>query len=288
MSFFSAVVVTVSDRSYRGQRPDEAGPLVAELLREAGYTVVRTALVPDEQSQIAHILEEIADSGTVDLLVTTGGTGFSPRDVTPEATLSVCDRLAPGLPEAMRYASLQITPRAMLSPGSGRYSGRDADCEPPRLSQGCSGEFGGRSSHTFPRTGDALRPERGLCGQRQLTKAPPVLTGGAFRLRLWSHQPHRAESIGITCFFRERILGKNAQFPWSPLILNACWMVSSSPVNRSCVPSSSTSVIIKITVSRDCSFRIRFITWRNSAFLSNRRSESIHVTCPTAKSWPAM
>ena len=95
MSFFSAVVVTVSDRSYRGQRPDEAGPLVAELLREAGYTVVRTALVPDEQSQIAHILEEIADSGTVDLLVTTGGTGFSPRDVTPEATLSVCDRLAP-------------------------------------------------------------------------------------------------------------------------------------------------------------------------------------------------
>ena len=115
MSFFSAVVVTVSDRSYRGQRPDEAGPLVAELLREAGYTVVRTALVPDEQSQIAHILEEIADSGTVDLLVTTGGTGFSPRDVTPEATLSVCDRLAPGLPEAMRYASLQITPRAMLS-----------------------------------------------------------------------------------------------------------------------------------------------------------------------------
>ena len=65
MSFFSAVVVTVSDRSYRGQRPDEAGPLVAELLREAGYTVVRTALVPDEQSQIAHILEEIADSGTV-------------------------------------------------------------------------------------------------------------------------------------------------------------------------------------------------------------------------------
>ena len=58
MSFFSAVVVTVSDRSYRGQRPDEAGPLVAELLREAGYTVVRTALVPDEQSQIAHILED--------------------------------------------------------------------------------------------------------------------------------------------------------------------------------------------------------------------------------------
>ena len=112
---YRAAVLTVSDRVSRGERPDEGGPLVAELLREAGYTVVRTALVPDEQSQIAHILEEIADSGTVDLLVTTGGTGFSPRDVTPEATLSVCDRLAPGLPEAMRYASMQITSRAMLS-----------------------------------------------------------------------------------------------------------------------------------------------------------------------------
>ena len=151
MSFFSAVVVTVSDRSYRGQRPDEAGPLVAELLREAGYTVVRTALVPDEQSQIAHILEEIADSGTVDLLVTTGGTGFSPRDVTPEATLSVCDRLAPGLPEAMRYASLQITPRAMLSraqagirggtlivnlPGSPKAARENLEAVLPTLSHG--------------------------------------------------------------------------------------------------------------------------------------------------------
>ena len=148
MSFFSAVVVTVSDRSYRGQRPDEAGPLVAELLREAGYTVVRTALVPDEQSQIAHILEEIADSGTVDLLVTTG---FSPRDVTPEATLSVCDRLAPGLPEAMRYASLQITPRAMLSraqagirggtlivnlPGSPKAARENLEAVLPTLSHG--------------------------------------------------------------------------------------------------------------------------------------------------------
>lgn len=84
---------------------------MAELLREAGYTVVRTALVPDEQSQIAHILEEIADSGTVDLLVTTGGTGFSPRDVTPEATLSDCDRLAPGLPEA------SAMPRCKSLPG---------------------------------------------------------------------------------------------------------------------------------------------------------------------------
>ena len=112
---YHAAVLTVSDRSFRGQRPDEGGPLVAKLLEEAGYEVSATAIVPDEQAQIEEVLRELADSGTVQLLVTTGGTGFSPRDVTPEATLAVCDRLTPGIPEAMRYASLQITPRAMLS-----------------------------------------------------------------------------------------------------------------------------------------------------------------------------
>lgn len=112
---FNAAVVTVSDRCSREERPDCAGPLVAELLKDAGYRVIRTAIVPDEQPEIEQILRETADAGNVQLLVTTGGTGFSPRDVTPEATLSVCTRLAPGIPEAMRYASLAITPRAMLS-----------------------------------------------------------------------------------------------------------------------------------------------------------------------------
>lgn len=110
-----AAVLTVSDRSFRGERPDTGGPLVAELLRTAGYEVTRTSIVPDEQPQIEEILREIADSGQVQLLVTTGGTGFAPRDVTPEATLAVCDRLTPGIPEAMRYASMQVTNRAMLS-----------------------------------------------------------------------------------------------------------------------------------------------------------------------------
>jgi len=110
-----AVVLTVSDRSFRGERPDAGGPLVAELLRTAGYEVVRTAVVPDEQPEIEAALRDIADSGEAQLLVTTGGTGFAPRDVTPEATLAVCDRLAPGIPEAMRYASLRVTARAMLS-----------------------------------------------------------------------------------------------------------------------------------------------------------------------------
>ena len=115
MEFFSAAVVTVSDRSFRGERPDQAGPLVAQLLREAGYLVRETALVPDEQDQIEAVLRRLADGGGVQLVVTTGGTGFAPRDVTPEATLAVCDRLAPGIPEAMRYASMQLTDRTMLS-----------------------------------------------------------------------------------------------------------------------------------------------------------------------------
>lgn len=112
---YYAAVLTVSDRSARGERPDTAGPLAAELLEAAGYCVVKTAVVPDDQPKIEAALREMADAGDVQLLVTTGGTGFSPRDVTPEATLAVCQRMVPGIPEAMRYASLKITPRAMLS-----------------------------------------------------------------------------------------------------------------------------------------------------------------------------
>ena len=112
---YHAAVLTVSDRSFRGERPDAGGPLVAELLKDGGYEVTVTAIVPDEQAQIEEKLCQIADSGEIQLLVTTGGTGFAPRDVTPEATLAVCDRLTPGIPEAMRYASMQVTNRAMLS-----------------------------------------------------------------------------------------------------------------------------------------------------------------------------
>ena len=84
---YHAAVLTVSDRSFRGERPDAGGPLVVEMLKNAGYEVVITAIVPDEQTQIEEKLCQIADSGEVQLLVTTGGTGFAPRDVTPEATL---------------------------------------------------------------------------------------------------------------------------------------------------------------------------------------------------------
>ncbi len=112
---FRAAVLTISDRSSRGERPDGSGPILVEMLRSAGYDITHIAIIPDERPEIEDALKAIADERAADLILTTGGTGFSPRDVTPEATLAVCDRLAPGIPEAMRYASLQITSRAMLS-----------------------------------------------------------------------------------------------------------------------------------------------------------------------------
>lgn len=110
-----AAVLTVSDRVSRGERPDGGGPLVAGLLRESGYEIVATAVVPDEQARIEAALRTMADGTGADLIVTTGGTGFAPRDVTPEATVAVCEKLCPGIPEAMRYASMAVTKRAMLS-----------------------------------------------------------------------------------------------------------------------------------------------------------------------------
>lgn len=120
---FTAKVITVSDRSYRGERPDEGGPLVKMLLEQAGYAVLEVTVVPDEKEQIQGALQKAAFED-VALVVTTGGTGFAPRDVTPEATLAVCERLTPGIPEAMRYASMQITPRGMLSRGVAGIRGR--------------------------------------------------------------------------------------------------------------------------------------------------------------------
>ena len=112
---YTASVITVSDLGSRGLRQDTSGPAVRAMLEDAGFTVVHTAIVPDERGQISALLRACADEKRIDLILTTGGTGLSPRDVTPEATLAVCDRLTPGIPEAMRYASMQITSRAMLS-----------------------------------------------------------------------------------------------------------------------------------------------------------------------------
>ena len=111
---FTAMVITISDRCAQGQREDASGPLLVQLLQRAGYTVTGTAIVPDEYDVICHALRQAALANTA-LILTTGGTGFSPRDITPEATAAVCQRMAPGIGETMRAASLRITPRGMLS-----------------------------------------------------------------------------------------------------------------------------------------------------------------------------
>ena len=108
-------ILTLSDRSARGEREDSSGPALARLIQTENWSVAKQALLPDNESAIRAILSEWADSGEIDVLLTTGGTGFSPRDVTPEATRAIIDREAPGLAEAMRAASLKITPHAMLS-----------------------------------------------------------------------------------------------------------------------------------------------------------------------------
>lgn len=108
-------VLTVSDRSALGERPDASGPVLIAAIQSNGWVVVRQEVLPDDQDAVREALAAWADSGEMDILLTTGGTGFSPRDVTPEATQLVIDRIVPGLAEAMRAASLAQTPHAMLS-----------------------------------------------------------------------------------------------------------------------------------------------------------------------------
>lgn len=108
-------ILTLSDRSARGERADSSGPALARLIEGEGWSVTKQSLLPDDESSIREILIEWSDSSQLDVILTTGGTGFSPRDVTPEATRAVIERDAPGLAEAMRAASLKITPHAMLS-----------------------------------------------------------------------------------------------------------------------------------------------------------------------------
>lgn len=108
-------IVTVSDRSARGEREDASGPVLARLVEEHAWTVSRRSILPDTESAIRELLIAWADGGELDVILTTGGTGFSPRDVTPEATRQVIEREAPGLAEAMRASSLRVTPHAMLS-----------------------------------------------------------------------------------------------------------------------------------------------------------------------------
>ena len=110
-----AAILTISDRGFRGEREDLSGPTVQEILHTAGFTIVRSEILPDDRDLIQRRLQNLADRSFLDLVVTTGGTGVSPQDVTPDATLAVIDRQVPGMAEAMRATSLAKTPHAMLS-----------------------------------------------------------------------------------------------------------------------------------------------------------------------------
>jgi molybdopterin-guanine dinucleotide biosynthesis protein B/molybdopterin-guanine dinucleotide biosynthesis protein len=120
----NAAILTLSDKGARGERVDGSGPALAVFLQEQGVQVSRTEIIPDEAALVVARLREWADSGGIDLILTTGGTGVSPRDITPDATLTVLDRVIPGFGEVMRARSLEKTPHAMISRAVAGIRGR--------------------------------------------------------------------------------------------------------------------------------------------------------------------
>ena len=116
---YRAAIICASDRCFhfQGLREDASSPIIAEMLTGQGYEITATVMLPDEYEALQKTMANIADEGSADLIVTTGGTGLAPRDITPEATAAVIDRAVPGIPEAMRAESMKITPHGMLSRG---------------------------------------------------------------------------------------------------------------------------------------------------------------------------
>ena len=110
-----AAIITASDSGYRGEREDLSGPVINEILGSNGYEVVHVILLPDEEDRLSEEMRRIADEEVADLILTTGGTGFSARDCMPEATIAITERIVPGIPEAIRAFSMKFTKRAMLS-----------------------------------------------------------------------------------------------------------------------------------------------------------------------------
>ena len=121
---YTAAVITVSDKGYRGERVDTSGPNLVEILKGKGFDVSYTSILPDESEAIKAELIKCADELKIALILTTGGTGFSPRDITPEATMAVIERPTPGIPEAMRAESMRITPKGCLSRSVAGIRGR--------------------------------------------------------------------------------------------------------------------------------------------------------------------
>lgn len=134
---WQAAVITLSDKGAAGERKDESGPAVAKRLREAGYAVVEELLIPDDAAALKLELARLCDQRRLDLILTTGGTGCSTRDTTPEATLAVADRNVPGIAEAMRAASMKITPHAMISRAASVIRGKTLIINLPGSPKAC-------------------------------------------------------------------------------------------------------------------------------------------------------
>ncbi len=158
---FTAAIITLSDKGSRGEREDKSGPLIKEMLEKENYDVVETILLPDERALIEYHLKRISDQRQVNVIFTTGGTGFSERDVTPEATINVCDRMATGIAEAMRYYSLQITPRAMLSRQTSGIRGKTLIVNLPGSPKACREDL----EFILPSLGHGLGILRGTDGE---------------------------------------------------------------------------------------------------------------------------
>lgn len=161
---YQAAVITLSDKGSRGERVDESGPVIAEALKRKGYEVIEELLLPDGDMPLKGELMRLADQRQADLILTTGGTGFGPRDVTPEATLAVATRLAPGIAEAMRAASLTITDRAMLSRAVSVIRGKTLIINLPGSPKACR-ECMDVFLDTIPHGLDLLRNEGGDCAR---------------------------------------------------------------------------------------------------------------------------
>lgn len=138
---FTASIITISDRAARGIYKDQSGPAVGKMLEETGFTLKSYTIIPDEKNKIKSALLKECEQG-VHLIITTGGTGFAPRDITPEATKEVIEREAPGIAEYMRQKSMMITPRAMLSRGIAGIRGKSLIINLPGSPKGATENLG--------------------------------------------------------------------------------------------------------------------------------------------------
>ena len=162
---YQAAVITLSDKGSRGEREDKSGPLLKERLTEEGYEVVESLLLPDEKEVLKKQLIRLSDQRQPDLILTTGGTGFAPRDITPEATLEVADRNAPGIAEAIRSYSMQFTPHAMLSRGASVIRGKTLIVNLPGSPKACK-ESLDCILKSLPHAFDLLRGDASECARK--------------------------------------------------------------------------------------------------------------------------